>query len=151
PSNNAWTITDSRPGHLTNVCRHRASRRQTARHESVMPSPSTSWGSACACIELSHGEYVAFAVFEPGRLTDRGDRNTIHRAKARLVVLLELHTPPPQLRDLRLQVLDNPGGELMLGGPGARGGEQQEQAVLAAAVKQRLGLFLAGGESKLVR
>ena len=87
----------------------------------VMPSPSGLWGSACACTELGHGEHVAFAVFEPGRLTDRGDRNAVDRAKARLVVLLELNPPAAQLCDLRLQVLDNPGGELMLGGPGARG------------------------------
>ena len=70
-------------------------------------------------IELSDGEHVAFAVFEPSRLTDWGDRNAIHRAKARLVVLLELNSPGTQLRDLRLQVLDNPGRELVLRGAGA--------------------------------
>src|SRR5215831_14571604 len=87
----------------------------------VMSSLSRSWGSACASIELSQGEHVAFAVFEPGRLTDRGDRNAIDRAKARLVVFLEFHAPAAQFRDLRLQVFDNPGGELVLGGPGAGG------------------------------
>ena len=69
-------------------------------------------------IELSDGEHVAFAVFEPGRLTDGGDRNAIHRAKARLVVLLELNPPGTQLRDLSLQILDDPGRQLVLGRPG---------------------------------
>src|SRR5215471_9085638 len=39
----------------------------------------------------------------------------------------------------------------MLRGPGARGGEQQEQTILAPAVQHRRSLFLAGGKSELVR
>ena len=100
---------------------------------------------------MSNGEHVAFAVFEPGRLTDGGDRNPIHRAKARLVVLLELNAPGTQLRDLSLKVLDDPGRELVLGRPGARGREQQEQTVLAATLEHRRSLFLASGEAELVR
>jgi hypothetical protein len=38
----------------------------------------------------------------------------------------------------------------VLGGPRARGREQQEQMVLAATVEQCRGLFLASGESELV-
>src|SRR5215472_17388398 len=113
------------------------------------------WPAITSCrwclTELSDGEHVAFAVLEPGRLTDGGNRDAIYRAKARLVVLLELNPPGAELCNLRLQVLDDPGRELVLGGPGASGREQQEQTVLAAAVEECRSLFLASGESELVR
>src|SRR5262252_2667026 len=113
------------------------------------------WPAITSCgwclSELSDGEHVAFAVLEPGRLTDGGNRDAIYGAKARLVVLLELNPPGAELCNLSLQVLDDPGRELVLGGPGASGREQQEQTVLAAAVEECRSLFLASGESELVR
>ena len=82
------------------------------------------------------------------RLPGRSNRNAIHYPQARLVVLLKLNASAAQLGDLRLQILHDPGRELVLGGPG-RGGKQQEQAILAAAVEQCRRFFLASGESQL--
>src|SRR5262252_8689261 len=78
-------------------------------------SPAIPRSELVPVVELSDGEHVALAVFEPGRLTDGGPRDALHGAKARPVVLLELHAPAAQFRDLRRQVLHDPGGELVLG------------------------------------
>src|SRR5262249_8483689 len=49
------------------------------------------------------------------------------------------------------KVLDDPGGELVLGRTRGAGGKQQDQPVLATAVQHSLRFLLAGGETELVR
>ena len=42
-------------------------------------------------IDLSDGEQVAFTVFEPGRVTDRGGCNPLNRVQPRLIVFFKLN------------------------------------------------------------
>lgn len=72
-------------------------------------------------VELGHGQHIAFAVFEPGRLANGCGRDAIHRAKFWAVVLLERDASAAQLSNLCFQILDDPGGNLVLRGSGDSG------------------------------
>ena len=67
--------------------------------------------------------HIAFADFEPRPLAGRRGRDAIHSPKSRAFVLLKRDASAALFSDLRLQVLDNPGGHLVLRGSGGPRGK----------------------------